>query len=1381
MRVVMFLAAFAALALQGANIIPNGELTDPKGLKPHVQYLKGKGKHALAGNDFLLREVSPDGSLRLNYYQLKLTAPQVGKRYYVRVPFEVLEMGTAKDQKVSAYAAFWDKDKKSLKQPGRDKPMIVFARDMPVKETGSYDIFFHFTMPQGAEYVTFSFGFHGIKSFRVDKFLCSTEFPLDSPDGNLILNGGLETPTMNSYYLRYISKTPLRSFERTTDKAKTGRWSLRMQDEDPKRGMELNFNNLPYTPGKKYRFSAWYFIASCQKGNRISGRISFIDAKGKVIRHLFPEFPHAPGQWHRIDQRFFPPVNCARIFVTLWFSGVQTVYLDDFYYGFDEEKTPDNRSAAALALKDSGDCTIWKEAAYLKVAPKGIPAGVKAGTTVELAAAANESEPFQIVVSPKKALPGVTLAFSPLKGKGGVIPATAVTFKRVGFIDIKNPDNPALKGLNADPLLPEKSADAEKDRNLPFFVRVMVPPKTLAGIYEGEGKILSGARELGKFTLKLRVFDFELPETPHLRTYFYTSAHPSYRQFDKRPGKVISENFHRLHLEHRMTGNQAMTPTAPKWKIENGELKIYDWSVFDAEVEHRVKKYNQRNFPVPILRMRGDNGGWFAKGGKRLDKPGKSSFGNFNMISPEGLKYAGQYAKQFCDHVKAKFPGVDFYAYIYDEPPAKVHAELKIYLDAVHKAAPELKVFIPKLVTDQIGYVHTFCVPLAPGYYHPDLHAEHVKKGGGIWFYNWNSRLSNHDYIHNRLFPWRTYAGRGTGALLWCTTWTNKGINPWTDMEKTGHNCGAATIFYPPRKAGEGNIPSQRAAMMREAIDDFDYMKILENLIDSRYPGMGRTRVMEILKSFIHTPPFGYVNDPHLLYKVRMDLAEEIEAFRKFPAVAVSTPPANARIEVSTVKFKVCAPAGTSVKIDGKEAGTVKGKALEIPFTLGRIGTNTVRIELACGGKSRTMERVFELAADPRLKELDALIARAGGEKIDTGAAKAFLTQVRQGRPYTEKERARTAELVGNLKFALAEKALKAERAFVNPLEKFFFERARAAFGWKLFERSEYYLGLAAEAARAGKMDNFKVKVTPVVFKGHTGFRFDNGIIQATILETGGTLVSFKVKDTETLVPGRFYKVLPPEKRAAQKVTKDQFTALGGYDGFTDADGHGIWIFAFVDWDVAIRQLTSDRAALTFSIRIPGKSFLFKRTMSMKSGSPDLVMDYEIVNLTSPDAASDDPEHYQLPWRGRFLPAIGSGDLPQLDDKLVVPVKFGRDKVEQSLFTPDKPVFFEIRSMRLNKPYMGAYDTKLHKGIAIIGGPETTHAMVWFSSKGDHHGKNKVYTLEFPRSFYGKKFDDAEPNRPLTILPGKTLNFSIILRGLTDVKDDADLIKQAGF
>lgn len=1372
MRKVLFLlAALGCSTISAANLIPNGDFRDAKGSKPHIRNIRGENGFAFQKNTLILNMVQENSLVEIHYH--KLPVPETGKRFFVRVPFEVLELGTGSVHKVSARVLFFDRNGKQLPKLNRFPPPVLPAGP------GKYDLFFSLKMPGDAVRLSFTFWFGGLKKVRIDKFIFSREFPVDSPDGNLILNGGLETPTMASFYFRGLSDNPRRSLERSTDKARTGRWSLRSVCEIPEKGTEINFNLLPFFPGKKYRFNAFYFVASAEGKNRVAGRVAFLDANGKPIRYMFPEFKSSPGEWHKMNVEFFPPNNCARITLTLWLTGKQTVYLDDFYCGIIEEKESGNRNAAAVQLKDSGQCTIWKDAYYRKIPSSGVPAGMKTGTVVKLSAAANESEPFQIVISAKKDLPGVTLAFSPLKGKNGVIPAAALSVKRVGFVELKNPDNPSLKGLNADPLLPEQTAPVEKDRNLPFFVTTSVPPGTPAGIYEGEVRVLSRNAELGKFRLSLRVFGFELPSDPYLKTFFYLRAFAPYNRWDKRPDREKLENFHRLLRDHRITGNQALVPPAPKWMIENGCLKVTDWTGFDREIEHRSRVYGQRNFIVPLLMIRGDNGGWFI-GGKRADKPGKSPFGKFNLISPEGLRYAGEYAAAFCSHVKEKFPGLSFYAYIYDEPPAKVYADLKKLQNHLHAAAPELKIFTPKQVIDEIGYVHTFCVPFTPGYFLPERQLVHKQHGGDIWYYNWPVSLSSHNYIRNRLFSWQIYAGNGSGGLLWMTVYTPMGVNPWTDLDKT-FSCGAATIFYPPRKAGEGNIASQRAALIRESIDDFDYFSILEELINRHYPSTGRIRVMEILRAVFTEPPFDFVNDPHLLENIRGKIAEEIEMFKKFPAVVISSPSANARTEVSVVKFKVFAPAGTSVKINGKPAETVAQEPLELPCNLEKIGINTVRIELSRQGKKYVMERVFRRAEDPRLKELASLVDRASAKKLDTRASAAFLAGVRRGRPYTAKEQAEAAGLIEKLKYSLAVQTLKEDRQFVNPLEKFFFNRAREVFGWKLFDRAEYYLGLAAEAARAGKTDHFEVRVTPVTFKGHTAFCIDNGIIRAVILETGATLVSFKINGVETLVPGDFSKILAPRERASLKVTRAMAAELGGYGGFTDAGAGGIWPVSFVDWDLSIRQLTSNRASLTFSTPLPGTTFLLKRTMSMKSGSSDLVMDYEITNIMPPDSASDDPEHFQLPWRGRFVPAVGSGNIPQLNDQLTVPVKFSADRLKVNLFTIEKPVFYERRSVRLGKPVAGVFDTVLHKGIVLIGGPVTSHIYVWFNSKGDHKGGGKVYTLEFPRSFYGKKHDDAEPNTPLTILPGKTLNFSVILRGLSNVKDEADLLKQAGF
>ena len=1053
MKKFLSILALAALMLPaGANLIPEG-------YKVHIRIPKKDAQAVIQGKEIIAGTASSNGQVELNCHRIKGITP--GKRFFLRVSFEVTAFEPKFRNESSARVTFWDKEGKVLPRKH------YFTPNLKITGAENYDLLHSFKVPAGAQSCSLTFWLKGVKGAKVTSIILSEKFPVNNPDGNLLVNGGLENATMADFYFRNTNQPPERIAERSTAKVRDGRYALRTWCSNPLKTVEINFNSFPFTPGKQYRFSMEYFITSAAAKNRVAGRVTFFDAKGKVLRHMFPEWKNATGEWHKATLAFFPPAACTRITLTLWIIGKQEVFFDNFYYGIAEEKTLANKNANACLISDSAECTVWKEAPYLKIPYEKIPAALKKSNVVSLTAAANESEPCQIAVNAKKDLDNVCLKFSDLKGAKGTIPAKEITSRKVGYIFLKNPDNPAIKGWNADPIFPESSAKALKGKNQPFYVQVKVPAGTAPGVYSGTAKVMAGEKELASSPLPVHVYNFELPDIAHLKTYSYAQPGKDYVSIDKRPRAEIVENFHQLRKDHRMNGNQALTPVFPKFKVENGKLTITDWSGFDADIEKRSKIYKQINFPVPYLGMMGDNWGWFPRT-KDRKKPRRSPFGNFNWLSPDGLKYAGQYAKLFTEHVKEKFPDLNFYAYIYDEPPARVHKDLKVILDSLHKAAPELKVFIPKEVLKEIGYTHTFCVPLSPGRYKPAIHAEHFRNGGDIWYYNWTVRISDHNYHLTRFFAWRIYAAGGNGGLLWNTVYFPAGVNPWTDLDKT-HHTGTATIFYPPVTKGGKNIPSLRSELVKESIDDFDYMRILEQLIEARYPGKGKQRVLEIMREAMPSIPFGECDDPHKIYTVRARFAREIERFKALPAVIVSTPAPNTCIDTAPVEFQICAPAGTKITLNGsavKEDAAPKG--VKVPFILNKLGKNVVTIELESNGRKITHTRNFELKADPRLKELQTLLDKCEKSRINTAAPAAFLKKVNSGAPYTENERVLTGKYLESFKRQLVESAFKGKKTFTNDLEKFFYERAKTVFGYKQFERAEYYITLSAEAARAG-------------------------------------------------------------------------------------------------------------------------------------------------------------------------------------------------------------------------------------------------------------------------------------------------------------------------
>lgn len=1370
--------------LSGANQIPNGDLEGASAPKPYLRkFMKdgkdspllktgfiteGNGNHAV-----LLESAAADGITEINFSEIK--GLETEKNYYLVFQFNPLSFEPG--ARVSCRISFFDADAKLLNHN--------FSPSAAVLEQGVQDFIHSFRVPAKTAKAMVTLWFGGIQKTVADNFFLDRNLPVTpTADGNLLRNGSFETPAMIEYYIvpkiegKTVSgKDQGMSAERDTLKKKTGKYALLCSSAHEKATFEINLNMLPFQSGEKYRFTAHYFIGSAEGKIRVAGRVTFWDDKGKVIRYLFPEGDISPGKWQEMKLEFYPPAGTARITISLWLTGKIQVWLDDIYYGIVKEKSISNRNAGAALLMNSDSFTLWKEAPYLKVPEAGMPEGLTAAKGVTLSAAANETEPFQLVVTPRKKLSGVRLLFSDLKGEQDIIPASELSYKIVGFIFLKNPDNPSLKGWNADPLLPETSANAEPGKNLPFYVTVQVPKDRKAGLYRGNIRIMDDSGELGSIPLNVRVRNFALPEVPYLKTYFYAQPFAAYKEIDQRPHAEIADNLQRILQEHRMTGNQAQWPPRPTWKIENDTLTITDWTAFDERVRKWHDQYGMRSIPAPIFTMMGDNDGWW--GGDR-SKPPKSPFGNFSWDSPEGLQYAGEFAKQFTDHVKKTFPDINFYAYLYDEPPAKVHAVLSKITNELHKAAPDLKIFIPKHVSRDIGYVYAWSVPFAPGFLHPELQKAELAAGHEIWYYNWAVRLDSHEYIRTRLYPWQIFSADGSGGLLWNTIFTPKGINPWTDMDKT-HACGGATIFYPPRKPGEGIIASLRSAQIRESIDDFDYMRILEKKIDARFPGQGTLRVKEILHALLPDAPFGYKNDPHLMYSLRDRIADEIESLDSEPAVVItSTPPDNASTDLSEVRFHVSGPDGAAVLLNGKEAGKIgPEKCLDIPFVLGKLGENKVSFRIVSNGKEKELVRSYDLKPDPQLKELHSLLAKCEANGVNAGPIREFLSRIERQKAYTAAERSDAKKMIETAKYEIVAKAIAGEKQFVNALEKGMYECAKNVFLRKQFERAEYYLELSREAAKAGNMKDFQVKITSVDYEGHPALLLDNGIIRATVMETGGRVISFKVRGIECLAPGTFENALSPAERSARKVTKEMVTKLRGYGGYEDAGGDSLWPVSFVDWNIRFLELKPDRIALSFETRIPDTPFLFRRTLSLRANSEDLKMDYEIMNTMPKGTESDDPEHYQLAWRGRFMPAVGNSKNAQENDRLVLPVKEA-DLLSETCFTSSKPAAYERRSIKLAAPWMGSFDPALKTGLLILGGPATTHAYVWFNSKGDHKGEGKVYTLEFPRSFYGKAFNDPEANKPLTIKPGESVNFTVILRGVSGAETEQQFLESLG-
>ena len=94
--------------------------------------------------------------------------------------------------------------------------------------------------------------------------------------------------------------------------------------------------------------------------------------------------------------------------------------------------------------------------------------------------------------------------------------------------------------------------------------------------------------------------------------------------------------------------------------------------------------------------------------------------------------------------------------------------------------------------------------------------------------------------INNRVLAMDVFQRGGSGVLMWESFgWDHlygDSENPWEDPY-TRHANGSLAFFYPPRRApgtphADFTItPSLRLATFRESVDDFEYARILEDLV----------------------------------------------------------------------------------------------------------------------------------------------------------------------------------------------------------------------------------------------------------------------------------------------------------------------------------------------------------------------------------------------------------------------------------------------------------------------------------------------------------------------------------------------------------------------
>ncbi len=481
----------------------------------------------------------------------------------------------------------------------------------------------------------------------------------------------------------------------------------------------------------------------------------------------------------------------------------------------------------------------WCEATWKVGRERALPQATN--TAVQIEAARNEYEPFQLVLRPQVTLSNVTVSAGNLVRQGGppnaTISATNIQVCLVEYVPVAEAsDEFGAPGWYPDPLFPLSGpVTLAAQTNQPFWITVYVPKDTPAGLYTGTITVNVGWAI--PVPIRLRVYDFTLPDVTHTRSAFYVSLEtqwhgPLTTQQKNQLWDIYMENFRR----HRVCPYTPHINAPITWMYLDGDF-VVDFSNFDTA----MKKY--------------------------LDEFG---FNSYNLMGYKSLPFplflAGHWAfspgyKELFRKLMAKITGhlremswlEHAYCYWMDEPSPNQLDYLLAGMETIRNCAPGLKSLVTINIFPPPSQLLGSTDILAPLVHRTD-HENYIFQqyiGDEIWGYLCMRPIFpspnffiDHPAVNHRIVFWYAENRSISGLLYW-------GVNYWPtnvwQMPKAREDVpnGDGLLWYPPVRSLPTNpvvtppINSLRWELIREGLEDKEYFWLLKQAITNAMKVLG--------------------------------------------------------------------------------------------------------------------------------------------------------------------------------------------------------------------------------------------------------------------------------------------------------------------------------------------------------------------------------------------------------------------------------------------------------------------------------------------------------------------------------------------------------------
>ncbi len=534
-------------------------------------------------------------------------------------------------------------------------------------------------------------------------------------------------------------------------------------------------------------------------------------------------------------------------------------------------------------------------------------------------AARNEVEAAQFIIRPSRDLKKFTARAEALVGPdGSIIPAENVEILRVRYVLVTRPtDEVGVTGHWPDPLPPfDRAIDLERDVNQPIWVRVKAPRNARPGIYTGAIQLAADGYA-DRAPIRVEVYDFDLPDRMTCVTTFGFSPQEVWR-YQKLTGEADRRAVLAKYLANFSAHHIAPYDPAPMdaikvtWPDRKTLVPVFDFAAWDRAMAQAVDEYHFNSF---LLHVPGMGGGTYHA---RVEP----ELLGFREDSPEYKLAFANYCRIIEQHLRGKGWLDEAYVYWFDEPDPKDYAFVSNGFHKLKEAAPGINRMLTEQVEDGlIGGPNIWC-PVSFEYRH-DKAEQRRKAGERFWWYvctgpkaPYCTLFIDHPATELRVWLWQTWQRKIEGILVWQTNyWTSNTAYPdrarpqnpyedpmgWTSGygtptgTKAPWGNGDGRFIYPPEAAADGNPPgpvldgpvdSIRWEMLRDGVEDYEYMVILKRLLEEKGSSLpaGQREAMDKLLEVpaqLTSDMTTFTRDPGVIDARRDEIARAIVSLRR--------------------------------------------------------------------------------------------------------------------------------------------------------------------------------------------------------------------------------------------------------------------------------------------------------------------------------------------------------------------------------------------------------------------------------------------------------------------------------------------------------------------